>query len=235
MHLLFCRLTFLRHRNRWSKSSSRSQLCWSEQSSSATRSAGSHLRAGSAPALKQTTERIVLSDIPSKWPKWKDGSLDYALKQTTECIILSEWSNADDRHRKPYIYADKDDLVGRLLTPKLHWLYFGLSHSDCTVKSRESMDCVLDSGCVFDPVARVYLFLHLHLAALLPEVELCPSLPCSALLCHPLPCQCHIHLWSALQSKGAPHVWDTRATGGTSEGLYMGGNYMLARKKVRVR
>ena len=80
------------------------------------------------------------------------------------------------------------------------------------------MDCVLDSGCVFDPVAHVYLFLHLHLAALLPEVELCPSL-----LCHPLPCQCHIHLWSALQSKGAPHVWDTRATGCTSEGLYMGG------------
>ena len=77
---------------------------------------------------------------------------------------------------------DKVNLIGRLNTSAL--LHKCLN----CLQSRVSMDCVLDSGCVFDPVAHVYLFLHLHLPALLPEVELCPSLFCSVLLCPPLPC-----------------------------------------------
>ena len=48
------------------------------------------------------------------------------------------------------------------------------------------MDSALDSGCVFDPVAHVYLFLRLHLAAPLPELELCPSF-------HLV---CHLHFYS---------------------------------------
>ena len=99
------------------------------------------------------------------------------------------------------------------------------------------MDCALDSGCVFDPVAHVYLFLHLHLAALLPEVELCPSLlsallystfhfPASAIYISNM-------LYSLRRQLGAPYVYNTMKSDGRYIRRFMGTNYILARRKVR--
>ena len=68
------------------------------------------------------------------------------------------------------------------------------------------MNYALDSCCVFDPVARVGLFLHLHLASLLPGLELCPSPKLPMLLPYTL-LQCRHHVYRLRRHFWAPNVW----------------------------
>ena len=68
------------------------------------------------------------------------------------------------------------------------------------------MNYALDSCCVFDPVAHVGLFLHLHLASLLPGLELCPSPKLPMLLPYTL-LQCRHHVYRLRRHFWAPNVW----------------------------
>lgn len=92
------------------------------------------------------------------------------------------------------------------------------------------MDCVLDSGCVFDPVAHVYLFLHLHLLCCqrLNFVLLCSAIhfPASAIYISSLLYSLRGRLMSGIL-KGRVVVHQKACTSGDI--------YMLATKKVHVR
>ena len=68
------------------------------------------------------------------------------------------------------------------------------------------MNYALDSCCVFNPVAHVGLFLHLHLASLLPGLELCPSPKLPMLLPYTL-LQCRHHVYRLRRHFWAPNVW----------------------------